>query len=226
MSQLVVKLFEKEGGEFISPPSLFSVKLKKIKALLFDWDGVFNNGFKNGSEGSAFSEVDAMGTNMLRYAFWRSIGKIPISAIMTGENNPAALHFAKRENFNVVYSKIKHKSVMFAKFCETYKLQPSEVLFFFDDVLDLEVARICGCRIMINRSSTVMLKQYVKRADFVDYVTKNDGGNHGVREGSELNIGLLGQFDEVINNRMVFSENYKNYLADRKKIELVEQEDI
>ena len=70
MSEAIVKLFEKGGGEFVSPPSVFIDKLKKIKAVLFDWDGVFNDGFKRGVDGSIFSEVDAMGTNLLRYALW------------------------------------------------------------------------------------------------------------------------------------------------------------
>ncbi|MEJ0055391.1 MAG: phosphatase [Bacteroidota bacterium] len=224
MSQDIIKLFEKEGGEFISPPSVFIDKLKNIKAVLFDWDGVFNDGFKNAGDGSIFSEVDAMGTNLLRYALWRIHGKIPVSAVMTGENNPAAVHLARRESFHVVYSKIRDKASMFKSFCETYKLRPSEVLFFFDDVLDLEVARQCGVRIMIGRRSNVMLREFAGKSGFADYITKNDGGYHGVREGAELSIGLLGQFDEVVNNRMVFSQNYQNYLADRRKVELIHNE--
>jgi 3-deoxy-D-manno-octulosonate 8-phosphate phosphatase (KDO 8-P phosphatase) len=224
MSESIIKLFEKEGGEFVSPPSLFADKLKKIKAVLFDWDGVFNDGFKNAGDGSIFSEVDAMGTNLLRYALWRTHGQIPVSAIMTGENNPAAVHLARRESFHIVYSKIKNKAAMFASFCEGYKVHPSEVLFFFDDVLDLEVARLCGARIMIGRRSNVMLREFVKNSGFADYITHNDGGHHGLREGAELTIGLLGQFEDVVNNRMVFSQDYQNYLADRKKTELIHNE--
>src|SRR6185436_2368860 len=102
MSDSVIKLFEKGGGEFISPPSLFIDKLKKVKAVLFDWDGVFNNGFKQGDQGSIFSEVDAMGTNLIRFSLWRMNGVLPIAAIITGENNPAAIQLAQREKFHAV----------------------------------------------------------------------------------------------------------------------------
>jgi 3-deoxy-D-manno-octulosonate 8-phosphate phosphatase (KDO 8-P phosphatase) len=224
MSELIVNLFEKEGGEFVSPPSLFSEKLTGIKAVLFDWDGVFNDGFKQPGDGSIFSEVDAMGTNLLRYALWRIYGHIPVSAIMTGENNPAALHLAQRESFHAVYSKMRNKGVAFSSFCNTYHCRAEEVLFFFDDVLDLDVARQCGARIMIGRSSNVMLRQFVKKSNLVDYITANDGQHHGLREGAEVVIGLLGQFDEVVHERMIFSENYQHYLTDRKKIETIHTE--
>ncbi|NOT73349.1 MAG: phosphatase [Cyclobacteriaceae bacterium] len=224
MSQIVLKYFEKEGGEFISPLSVFSTKVKKVKAILFDWDGVFNDGYKAGNEGSLFSEVDAMGTNLMRYALWRINGVVPVSAIITGENNPAALQLANRESFHAVYSKAKNKAKIFTTFCETHNFAPSEVLFFFDDVLDLEVARQCGARILIARKSNVMFNQFTKKSEFTDYATTNDGGHHAVREGCELIIGLLNQFDEVVKERMVFSDNYQQYLADRKKIETIHVE--
>ena len=224
MSESIIKLFVKEGGEFISPPSLFTDKLKKIKAVLFDWDGVFNDGFKSGSEGSAFSEVDSMATNMLRYALWRINGTIPVTAVMTGENNPTANHLAKRENFHVVYSKVKNKPALFDAFCKTYNCKPEEVIFFFDDILDLEVARTCGVRILIGNSSNIMLKEFVKKSSLADYITANNGRNHGLRESIELSLGLLGQFDRVVSERMVSSENYLQYIADRKRIETIHTE--
>jgi len=225
MNDKIIMLFKDEGGEFISPPSLFIDKLKKVKAVLFDWDGVFNDGFKTGNnEGSAFSEIDSMATNMLRYALWRINGNVPITAVMTGENNPTANHLAKRENFHVVYSRIKNKAQVFAAFCETYKCKPEEVIFFFDDILDLEVARTCGIRILIGNKSNLMLKEFVKNSSLADYITANNGCNHGLREAIELSLGLLGQFDIVVSERMVFSENYQQYISEKKKIETIHSE--
>ena len=104
MIEHIVKLFENGGGEFISPPLLFSEKLKKVKLIIFDWDGVFNDGFKRGEEGSIFSEVDAMGTNMLRYALWKYQAALPITVVIAGENNPASRALAQREHFHEVIS--------------------------------------------------------------------------------------------------------------------------
>jgi 3-deoxy-D-manno-octulosonate 8-phosphate phosphatase (KDO 8-P phosphatase) len=218
MSDTILKLFEQGGGEFVSPPSVFAEKLRQVKAVLFDWDGVFNDGTKRGTEGSIFSEVDSMGTNLLRYALWRLNGSLPPSAIITGENNPSAVHLAQRENFDGVYSKMKNKAQAFNSFCETHKCRPDEVLFFFDDVLDLEVARQCGARVLICRSSSVLLTKFVKDSALADYVTGHDGGHHGLREGAELIIGLLGQFDQVVSNRMAYSKDYQDYVVCRKKV--------
>ncbi len=205
-----------QGGEFVSPPSLFVEKLKGIRVMLFDWDGVFNDGSKRGDEGSIFSEVDAMGTNLLRYALWRVHGSIPVSAIMNGENNPSAVHFAKRECFTAVFTGTKNKGKAFKLFCEQYRCEPEQVLFFADDVLDLEVARQCGVRIIIGRKSGIMFKQWVKDNRLADYITACDGGNHGLREGAEMILGISGWYGDVISNRMVFSENYQKYLSERK----------
>ena len=34
------------GGEFITPFSILEQKVQNIQAIIFDWDGVFNNGIK------------------------------------------------------------------------------------------------------------------------------------------------------------------------------------
>ncbi|MBL7852507.1 MAG: phosphatase [Cyclobacteriaceae bacterium] len=215
----IITLFEAAGGEFFTPPSVFTEKLKGIRAVLFDWDGVFNEGFKRTAEGSMFSEVDAMGTNLLRFALWRHHSNMPISAIITGEDNPAAGRLAEREHFHHLYFLAKDKAKLFAKFCSTHGLQPSEVLFFFDDVLDLEVARQCGARIMVRRRSTPLMSEFVRSHGMVDYFTGSNGLEHGVREGCELVIGLLGQFDNVLTERMTFSDNYRRYLEERQQIQ-------
>lgn len=214
----VVELFESGGGEFFTPPSVFLTKLKTIRAVLFDWDGVFNEGFKTGEEGSPFSEVDAMGTNMLRYALWKQHGKQPYVAVITGEENPPAQQLSQREHFHGAYVKSKNKVKTLEHFCQAHKLKPDEILFFFDDVLDLEVARQCGARVMIARPSTVLLQSFAKSHGMVDYLTGCTGGAHGLREGCEMVMGMLGQFDAVIRERMVFSADYQQYLEERQEI--------
>jgi 3-deoxy-D-manno-octulosonate 8-phosphate phosphatase (KDO 8-P phosphatase) len=218
MSKEIVQLVESGGGEFFTPPSVLIQKLKSIRAVLFDWDGVFNAGFKQGEEGSPFSEVDAMGTNLLRYAFWKQNNKLPVVAVITGEENPPAKALGEREHFHRVYFKSKNKAKVFTLFCTTHGLKPDEVLFFFDDVLDLEVARQCGVRVMISRRATPLLNSFAKTHAMVDYLTGCDGGNHGLREGCEMVMGLLGQYAAVVRERMVFSADYQLYLDERQQI--------
>ena len=219
MSKEIVQLFEAGGGEFFTPPSVFMSKLQAIRAVLFDWDGVFNEGFKQGAEGSLFSEVDAMGTNLLRFSFWQKHGKQLVSGVITGEENPPAQFLARREHFHVIYFQSKNKARIFEQFCKAFSLRPEEVLFFYDDVLDLEVARQCGARIMINHKAAPLLAEFAKTHGMVDYLTGASGGDHGLREGCELVMGLLGQYDAALRERMTFSPDYQRYLEERQQIE-------
>ena len=41
MNPDLISLFEDLGGEFITPPVKLMQKWSKIKAFIFDWDGVF-----------------------------------------------------------------------------------------------------------------------------------------------------------------------------------------
>src|SRR4051812_41410645 len=91
--------FTSIGGKFISDASSISKKLEGIKAFIFDWDGVFNNGQKLGSGSSSFSEVDSMGTNLLRYSHFLKHDKLPLTAIISGERNETAFYFCQRECF-------------------------------------------------------------------------------------------------------------------------------
>lgn len=219
-SENLQKLFESNGGTFRTPPAKLSEKLKGIKALLFDWDGVFHSGSKSESEISSFSEADSMGINMLRFAYYLRNQQIPYSAIVTGENNPTARFFAQREHFDAVFAGVKDKRIVLEKICAQNKLKPEEILFVFDDILDLSVAKQVGVRMMIHRKSGVLLNHYAQKHQLFDYKTATEGNRHAIREVCELSLGLLGQFDKVIEERMHFSETYQTYISlrDQKKV--------
>lgn len=188
-----------------------------MKAYLFDWDGVFNNGVKTEQGGSPFSEVDAMGTNMLRFGHWLKNEKLPTVGIITGEDNPSALYLAEREHFHSVYFKSKNKLIAFDHFLKANQLQPHEVAFVFDDVLDLGVAEKCGLRILVRHRAAPMFLNYSIKNEIVDYITAND--DHGVRETCELILSTMDVYDQAIHYRSHFHENYKNYLTIRQSVE-------
>ena len=94
------------GGKFVTPINDIKNKLSQIKAYIFDWDGVFNNGEKSANGSSKFSEVDSMGTNLLRYSHFMKTKQLPLTAIISGEKNETAFYFCQRECFD--YSFFKH----------------------------------------------------------------------------------------------------------------------
>ncbi|CCH52318.1 Low specificity phosphatase (HAD superfamily)-like protein [Fibrisoma limi BUZ 3] len=216
----VEQTFTALGGQFITPAAELAQKLRAIKAVVFDWDGVFNDGIKTGSGSSPFSEVDSMGTNLLRFGFWLHHGRtLPAVAIVTGVTNEMADLLAAREHFHACYSQAKHKIEVLAHFLDQHGLQPQEVAFFFDDALDLSVAEVAGVRIMIRRTANPLFTQYVIQNNYADYVTAHMSGQFAVREGCELMLGLLGQFEPVMVERLRYRPVYDQYYAQRQAVE-------
>ena len=202
-------------GTFVTDATLLSDKLEQISAYIFDWDGVFNNGSKGADGSSPFNEVDSMGINMLRYNHYIRKSHNPIAGIITGEKNPVAFTFSRREHFHSVYYGIKNKKDALMHLCQAHDIQPEEVAYFFDDITDLEVASMCGIRIMIGRNCNPMLLNMAKEKHLADYITANDGGNNAIREATELLKALSGKYDETISQRSVYSEHYRDYLNSR-----------
>ena len=205
-------LFAKTGGKFLTPAPALAKKLKGIKAFIFDWDGVFNNAQKDEKGTSLFNEVDSMGTNLLRFAYWLNTDKLPLTAVISGERNSAAFYWSSREHFTSCYYKMANKTEALQHFCSEHNIKPSEIAFVFDDVLDLSVAKVAGVRIFIARKANPLFNNYVVKNKLADYITGNESGNFAVREACELMIGLQGIYDKVVTERMNFSPSYKKYI--------------
>jgi 3-deoxy-D-manno-octulosonate 8-phosphate phosphatase (KDO 8-P phosphatase) len=206
------------NGEFVTNPLTLKQKLRQVKAFIFDWDGVFNNGEKNIAGDSGFSEIDSMGINMMRFCHTLQNKQLPITAIITGENNKLAFSFAERENFNAVYYKMVNKEKALMHLCEQYKLSPADVMFVFDDVLDLAAAKLAGVKFMIGRTCNPLLIKYATDNRLVDYITKHDGSNNAIREVSEMVMTFSNNYNLTIEHRIRFSEVYQSYIRQRTTI--------
>ena len=207
--------FEAAGGEFISPLSIFTAKLPLIKAFVFDWDGVFNSGFKQDTTGSPFSEPSSMGLNMLRFSRYLIEGEIPSIFIITGENNLPALKLAKREYFAGVYLNVRNKLKALEHIEQQFGIAPNEVAFAFDDILDLGMAGKSSLRFLVNRKANPLMDEFIIKSNLADYKTGAEGQEHAVREICELVIGLNGNYHQTVTERMTFSEAYQLYLKSR-----------
>ncbi|MBC7863172.1 MAG: phosphatase [Bacteroidia bacterium] len=214
-----VSAFKKSGGIFLTPTADLEKKVKKIKAYIFDWDGVFNDSSKTGSGESYFTEVDSMGLNMLRFSNWLlNKEKMPLTAVISGEETNAAKVFVKREHFTAAYFKAKDKKTALTHFCEKHNLKPAEIAFVFDDILDLSIAERVGVRILVKRNANPLFTEYVKKNKLADYITGTECGNFCLREAAELLIGLSGNFDKVIKERTTFSKKYTSYIHERNSL--------
>jgi len=211
-------IFESLGAEFLLPQYKISEKIQPVKAFVFDWDGVFNTGEKSTNGSSSFNEVDSMGTNLLRFSYYLKSNSLPKTAIISGENNETALFFSKREHFDASYYKVPNKIIALDHFCAKHNLKPAEVCYFFDDVLDLPIARVAGLRIFIPRKASPQLTRYVKQNHLADYLTGSSSGEYAVREACEMLMTTNGLYDRAVTLRMNYSEEYKQYIEARNGI--------
>ena len=207
------------GASFLKPAEQVAAQLRDIRAFVFDWDGVFNNARKNVHASSDFNEVDSMGTNMMRFNHYLHQKKLPGAALISGEKNELAFSFSRREHFNACYYNIKHKIQALEHFCESEGIKQEEVCFFFDDVLDLSIAERCGMRVLINRKSSPLFKNYVIKNKLAEYITASETGGYAVREACEMIMGLHGTFDRVMDERKAFSPLYAEFFEKRQAVQ-------
>ena len=193
----LVEKFTAAGGNFVTPAEDLTQKVALCRAVVFDWDGVFNRGVKGPGSPSTFSEADSMGTNMLRYGLWRSREALPASLIITGEANPAAELFAKREHFDALYQGVRIKGEIIEQVCTDYGLASHALACVFDDINDLGMAAGCGVRVLVRRDSSPLLQEHVSRESLSDYITAAEADGHAVREAAEMLLGLMDAFDRI-----------------------------
>ena len=197
---------------------MLSKRVRAVRALVFDWDGVFNVGAKGQNKESGFSEADSMGVNMLRYGLWRRDRVLPVTVIITGENNPVALSFAEREHFHAVYLGIANKSDVIPQLCSEHDLGRDEIACVFDDINDLGMASECGARFLVRRNSSPLLQDFVLKNDYCDYITAAQADSYAVREIAELALGLMGVFDTVVSSRVKYDDDYCEYFSARQAV--------
>lgn len=215
----VAAAFSLLGGHFVTPAERLAERAADCVGLVLDWDGVFNAGVKGEGGESPFSEADSMGLNLLRFALWRAHGRLPVAAVITGEENAAAKRFALRERFDVVYTGVKNKLDALESLCAKHEISPERIAVMFDDVNDLGVAARCGIRVLVRRDSSPLLREYAVRRGLADYVTAAEPPrSHAVREGAELLLGLIGGFDAAVALRSSWDPEYVRYFEARQAV--------
>lgn len=205
-------------GELAVPDRIIKSRLKKIRLLAFDWDGIFNNGEKSEIP-STFNEIDSMGINMLRFGFYLMNLQNPVTTIVTGEKNKTAVQWARREHFHSVYFHVKNKADVLKDFQKKFSITSEEVLFVFDDIHDISLAEKAGVRMMVQNPGSRMLVEYCRKKGYFDYLTSYPGGQFALREISEVLLFLMDQFNNTVKYRISFESEYLNYWKIRNQVE-------
>ena len=148
--------------------------LLKIKAFAFDIDGVATDGSILCIPGGDLLRVyDAKDSFAVRMA---AMNGYPVAVITGGSSISIRERMVttglKPED---VFLHSRNKMDEFRIFCDRYSLQPEDVMYFGDDVPDIEVLQTCGCGVC--PSDAV---EEVKAA--ADYVSPFPGGKGCLRD--------------------------------------------
>jgi 3-deoxy-D-manno-octulosonate 8-phosphate phosphatase (KDO 8-P phosphatase) len=168
------------------------MNLNGIKAFAFDIDGVATDGtLLCMPDGDFLRLYDAKDGFAIRMA---CMNGYPVAVITGGSSESIRKRMTasgiKPED---VFLHCRDKMVEFRQFCERYGLSPEEVMYFGDDVPDVEVMQACGCAVC--PSDAVPEAQ---RA--ADWMTDAPGGKGCLREAIEKTLKKQGKwvFDPVV----------------------------
>ena len=149
--------------------------LIEIKAIAFDFDGVFTDNrvyvMQTGEEAVVCDRSDGMGISMLR-----KVG-IPLIIIST-EKNPVVAVRAAKLNIDVLQG-IENKLPVLSQWAAENQLSIEQVAFIGNDINDVDCLNAVGLGIAVADA-------YPVAVDAADYVLTKNGGQGAVREIADL----------------------------------------
>ena len=162
-------------------------KIRKVKLLILDVDGVMTDGRiiidDAGLESKQFDVRDGHGLKMLMRC---GIGV----ALLTGRTSRVVEHRAADLGITQVYQGVWKKAEAFSGILERYKLAPEETAYVGDDIVDIPLLKRVGFAVAVADAVP-------EARNVADYVTKRPGGRGAVREVCEMILTGQGRWEEV-----------------------------
>ncbi len=151
-------------------------KLKIIKMLILDIDGVMTDGrivySGYGEELKFFDVQDGFGITLLNRAGIKT-------AIITAKKSKIVKHRARDLKVAKAYQGFIDKLIPFTNLLKTFNIKPEEVCFVGDDLIDIPVLKRVGLAVAVPNA----VEEVKKCAHFI---TQNKGGRGAVREICDL----------------------------------------
>jgi len=163
---------------------------ENIKLVILDIDGVMTDGSlfydNSGQEYKAFNSKDGHGIRMLQDA------GINI-ALITGRTSELVLHRAENLKISpaLIYQGYRDKRPAFRELLKKTELDPKNIAYVGDDVVDLPIMTKVGFAIAVGDAHHFVRKH-------AHWTTKNIGGKGAVREVCEMLLDSRGKLDEAL----------------------------
>jgi len=172
----------------INDSNLIEEKIRKIRVILLDVDGVLTDGGiiigSKGHEQKRFDIQDGMGVTLARVAGLK-VG------LITGRNSDVVARRAKELKMDAVYQGSFNKLSDYEEALDTFNVRDENVCYMGDDVLDLILLERVGLS-----SAPANARDEVRQ--IVDVVTTSSGGYGAVRELVDLILKTQGKWEEAV----------------------------
>ncbi|MDO4217331.1 MAG: HAD hydrolase family protein [Bacteroidales bacterium] len=150
----------------------YKAKLHRIKAFVFDFDGVMTDGsvwtMANGDTVRYGNVKDG-------YAIQYAVKKGYIVACISGATSQSIAHRMNALGVTQCYMGCANKMQTYTKFLESNGLGPDEVVVMGDDIPDFDILQHCGV-------SSCPADAAVEIKEIVDYISIYEGGRGCVRD--------------------------------------------
>jgi len=163
-------------------------KLKKIKFLLLDVDGVLTDGRiiydSKGRDSKFFDVHDGLGVYLLKKAGIKTI-------LITAKSSRTILPRARDMRVEKVFADVSPKTKALDAILKQYKVTTDELCFVGDDLVDLCLMKRVGFPVAVFNAC-----QDIKKA--AAYITIRHGGKGAVREVCELILKAQGKWPDML----------------------------
>jgi len=163
-------------------------KLKRIRLLLLDVDGVLTDGRiildDRDAETKFFYAQDGSGIKYLLRSGLKC-------AFISGRKSAAVSRRAEELGIEDCYQDAKDKMVAYEKILQKFGLKDEEAAYVADDLTDLPLLRRVGLSVAVADAA-----EEVKQASI--YVTTRPGGRGAVREVTQLILKAQGKWQEIL----------------------------
>jgi 3-deoxy-D-manno-octulosonate 8-phosphate phosphatase (KDO 8-P phosphatase) len=163
-------------------------KLKHIKVLLLDVDGVLTKGdimyHNDKTETKAFNVKDGFGIRLLLDS-GINVG------IITARKSDALLHRCADLGIQMIYDGVTDKGNVLESVLSKTGLSPKEIAFVGDDLPDIPLLKKVGASIAVADAHETV-------RSIVDMVTVREGGNGAVREVCDWILQAKGHWEDII----------------------------
>jgi 3-deoxy-D-manno-octulosonate 8-phosphate phosphatase (KDO 8-P phosphatase) len=167
--------------------------LKLIKLLAMDVDGVLTDGTiticSDGTEFKTFNLLDGHGIKM-----WKRAGLK--TALISGRESAVTKQRAKEMEIDFVYQPCQKKLDGFEKLLADSKLEPKNIAYIGDDLLDIPLVKRAGFGIAVANAVDEL-------KSCAHYITSRNGGNGAVREVVEYILKNTGQWSALMERYLV-----------------------